>query len=815
MSDRPLPYPGESILAEVVAATQSLEAGPTAADLARWTDRLRQAADKGLPFEGWKEAARTFLLLLQDAIDREGRALDLPEDLVTPSLDALTRVWLPLVPLLPPDARTQAWNLLDLLHANRVRRHFLESTIQAAEEFERCAPIPAVRSALQLARRYLEMGPRDERLPPLLDLLDRWCGNDVDLAFVHEVRSGLEVRYLDAASRATGMRLDDLRKLWVLHEEISDVLGGDLVAREVPAGAGRAASEVREAARVLTERAVAVRNEILSLDSYLADWLEFEMARIEAGTGAGQTAVRILDRLLERGVFPLEVALLRANLAMLKRYPEDARAAIERAAALLPWVRRDDPLQEPIRAAYREAGGDPDRLGLAEPPQSFVERAEANRDELASRASADVEASAVEAETRFWAGRRARLEAILGELLQGSDFDAALTGEGGAREVRIGVADAAACALDQLLGPPEGLRRVLLEAVERPVLAHRIAGEFLGWLRARESGGRTFEELVRVFPGYGHSVEVARRRLEATIESGNVGAVVAVLDHYESLPDVPDRLLLEAWERSHEAVGAGSRWLENVRRGRRLWTRLRGEAGRRCGDLVRQDAFRHLDSDADRGAWEELCAAILDTMPDDDTREALWTWFRGRFEGREPTDALLRLGSLLARRIGSPFEAHVRTLVREAVVPRVPELLSSEPPEELRRTIERLLDVTGGDRAVQQAIVAWFLEWRRDGDESPGTQAEMGEWLASRLAGEEAEQVRRRTGQHLVSMLQGSDAGTQVQVMERLTALQPGDPDLVRMLREVRTTAASYRRIVAYILGGAMVAVALLWLLFR
>ncbi len=813
MGDRPLRYPGASLLAEVVAATQSLEAGPTPEDLVRWTGRLQEASERGLSFEGWKEAARTFFLLLQDAIDREGRPLDLPESLVSPALDAATRIWLPLVPLLPADDRVQAWNLLDLLHANRVHRHFLEAAFQAAEAFVRAAPLPAVQSALQLVRRTLEMGPRDERLPPLLDLLDRWCGSEADLAFVHEVRSGLEVRYLDAASRTMGMHLDDLRGLWALHEEITEVLGGELVAREAPAGSSRAVGESREAARVLTARAVAVQGQLLSRDTFVDDWIEFEMARIEAGTGEYQTAIRILERLVERGVFPLEAAQLRARLALMKRYPEDARSVIERAAAVLPLVRRDDALQEPIRAVYREAGGAPDALGLAEPSQSFVDRAQANRDDLAARALVGMEA---EAERAFWEARRARLDALLGGLLEGADFDAALGEGAGGRDVRFPVGDAAGCALDDMPGLPEGLRQVLLEAVAAPVPARRVAVEFLPWFDAREAEGRSFDDLVRSFPGMGQSVAVARRRLDAAIQGGNPGAVVALLDHYESLPGVPDRLLLEAWERTRETVGAGPRWLENVRRGRRIWMRLRGEPGRRCGDLVRQDALNRLEDESARGAWEELCAAVLDTMPDDDTRERLWTWFQSRFQARTPTDAMLRLGALLVRRIGPPFEAHVRAMVRDAVIPEVGALVRTDRPEENRETIERLLDVSGGDPAVQNAVVEWFLGGRADGDGGPGAQADLGEWLASRLQGDAAERVRRKTGQFLVSMLQASpDSGRQVAIMERLNTLQPGDPELARMLRDARTTAASYRRIAVYIGLGALVSVALLWLLLK
>ncbi len=813
MDQRLFRYPGAPLLAEVVAATQSLEAGPTPEALVRWTTRLREATELGLSFEGSKEAARTFFLLLQDAIDRAGHPLDLPESLVSPALDASMRTWLPLVPLLPADARVQAWNLLDLLHANRVRRHFLEATVQAAEAFVRSAPVPAVQSALQLVRRTLEMGPRDERLPPLLDLLDRFCGSEADLAFLHEVRSGLEVRYLDGVSRASGMHMDDLKALWSLHEEVTDVLGGDLVAREALAGPPRALAEARAAADVLTARAVAVQGELLSKDAFLADWIEFEMARIEAGTGSHQTAIRILDRLVDRGVFPLESALLQARLSLMKRYPEDARAVIERAAAVLPLVRRDDVLQEPIRSVYREAGGDPDALGLAEPPQSFVERAQANRDDLAARAVIGMEDEAAQA---FWAVRRARLDAVLGELLEGPDFDAALGEGGGGRDLRLPVADAAACALDELPGPPEGLRRVLLEAVESPVPSRRLAAEFVPWLDAREAEGRSFDDLARAFPGIGQSVAIARRRLDAAIREGNPGAVVALLDHYESLPGVPDRLLLEAWERTRETVGAGPRWLENVRRGRRIWTRLRGDFGRRCGELVRQDAFRRLADESARGAWEELCAAILDTLPDDDTREHLWVWFQERFTGRNPSEAMLRLGALLARRIGPPFEAHVRAMVRDAVIPAVGTLVRSGRADENRETIERLLDVSAGDPAVQAAVSKWFLGWQREGDEGAGTQADLGEWLAPRLKGEPSERVRRRTGQHLVSMLQASpDTSAQVAIMERLTTLQPGDPDLVRMLGEIRSSAASSRRIAVYIVAGALLCVALLWLLLR
>ncbi len=815
MDEAPFQYPGSRVLAEVVAATQSLEAGPTSGDLARWVGRLREASSMGLSLEGWKEAAWTFFLLVQDAIDREGRQLGLPEALVDTAMEAANRVFMPIVPLLAPDALKQAWNLMDLLHANRVRRHFLESTVLAAEEFARTAPVPPIRSSLQRLRRAIEMGPRDERLPPLVDLLDRWSDSEGDLAYVNEIRSGIEVRYLVAASRATGILLDDLKRVWVLHEEFTEALGGECVANDVAAGSTRATSEMREATRLLTSRILAVRTEMLSRDPFLEDWMEYEVARIEAGTGSPQSAWRILDRLLERGVFPIECAMLRARLSLVKRYPEDARAAIEKAAAVLPLVRRDDPLQEPLRALYREAGGDPSTLGLAEPPQAFVERAQSNREELAARPVDGMEARAQEALDRFWAQRRTRLDALLGGLLEGGDLDAAIQG-GGTREVRLAAEDAAGCALPELPGPPEGLRRLLLAAVRHPVPAHAVASEFLAWLGQREDDWETFEELVSRFPAYGQSVAVAHRRLDAALASGNVGSVMALIDHYESLHGVPDRLLLEVWERARGVVKAGPRWLENVRRGRRIWTRLRGDAGRRCGELVREDAFCSLQDESARGAWEELCQAILDTIPDDDARARLCEWFVATFEGREPSDALLRLGGLLARRLGPPFDARVRGLVKQAVRHSIGSLLRGGRSAEERDAIERLLDVTGGDPDVQVAIAEWYMTWRRGESSGPEAEAFLGEWLSSRLSGEASVRVRHRTGQHLLTMLQASpDTQTQVAVMERLNTLQPGNPEIVRMLKEVRRTAASYRRIFAYILMGAGVAVVLLWLLWR
>ena len=667
-----------------------------------------------------------------------------------------------------------------------------------------------------LARQILEMGPRDERLPVLLDLLERWCDSDLDLAFVHEVRSGLEVRYLDALYGASSLLTDDLKRLWSLHEEITDVLGGELVARDQPASASRELSQTAEVARVLTARAVAVQADILSKDSMIDDWVEFEMARIEAGTGSFQAAIRILDRLLGRGVFPVESATLRARLALVKRYPEDARAAIERAAAVLPLVRLGDPFQEPLFALYREAGGNPDSLGLVEPPQSLVERAQANRDDLAVRALAGVDAKAEESAAAFWSQWRQKLDVILSGLLLGSDFDAAIYGNAPARDVRLSNADAAAVALDQLPGIPEDLRNCLLDAVTRPVPSRDIAAAFLNWLKSREATGRTFEELAMSFPGYGQSIAVALGRIEAALASGNSGAVVAMLDQYESRQGVPDRLLLEVWERTRDIVATGPRWLENVRRGRRIWTRLRGEAGRRCGELVRRDALEKLDDDSAQGAWEELCAAILDTMPDDATREKVWRWFEGRFKRAEPGTAMLRLGSMLARRIGPPFDAELRALVREVVTPAVGRLVDADRHEDIRENIDRLLEVTGSDIGIQKAVADWFLEWRPSNVDWMAAQATVGEWLSSRLTGDASQRVRHKTGQHLVGMLQASTAASsQVSVMERLSALQPDDPNLSKMLLDIRSTVASQRRISLYIAAGFGLAVILLWFLLR
>jgi hypothetical protein len=800
-------------LEAVEARVHSDDAGPGPEEMVLLVDRLGLAARLGLPLERSRDATRTFFMVVQDAIDREGRLIDLPEALVDPAIDAARDFWMRQVPLLPADVQQNAWHLLDILHANRIRRHYVEAVVEEAQAFVETSPLPAVQTALQLVVRFFNLGIRDQRLPTMLDLIERHSTSDVELATVAALRSRVDIAILDARGHLGGPVLDAFNALAQLNEGITEAFGGEVVVRLGDPEDTRGMAQDEEAARSLTAQVVEQSALLDRHDPACNGLLEFVMARIDAVSGSLPSAQRIFERLVERNFACWDSSQHLARAWLARDYPEDARSVLEGAAARVPLFKDELGLHEPLVALYREAGGDPVSLLLAEPPAAFAQAAEANRDVVRARFEAGVRELEARAVRDFWERRRGLILSALSERLLPEDVDAWMKGdvESPGRTLMIEPSLAAATSLSDMPGLPADMHRYLLEAIERPVPMAGMVGHLMNLIDAQEAAGRPFEEIIADFPAVGRSESLVVGRIGRLLDSGRIDDAVALLDRYEADPEVPDRLLVRIYDAYYCSQAGGDRWLQTLRRGRGIWARVRGEAGRWCGSILREACLERLAGESFREWWPELIEIILDTMPDYDIQEKIWDWYRIRFQGRAPSVAMVAMARRLFERLGSPYGTRARDLALDAIREGLPLLLSATETSRARFVIEDVLALETGNIDLETGVATWFAAWEPGGDRPLESKAELGEWLSERLSGEAANRARRQTGEHLVSMLREERRpDAQVGFMERLSALHPDDPELRRLLDEARNgTSRSWLPLAAILTGGLLIAAVL------
>lgn len=813
-----LTYPGQARIRQLEEQVDSLEIRLGPQDFPDRMRRLQEAVEAGIALEDYFRAARVLILAIQEVIDGSDRPDALDPLFVERALEE-TRRWETWFPFLDPDLQALAWELLDLLHCNRLRVRGSDVAIEDAADLVRRSPLPAVRTASRLLRITLEAGMADPRQVSWLHLLEDHSGFVDHLAFATEVRATLGMQIARMREQATGTLRDDFLRMHALHERLGETLGEGIPERPRPPSARELAS-LRQEGAILTREVMEVRASTVNRDPFLDSWMELSLARIEAYTGEAASAARILDQLLAKRFCIWDVALWRARLALSRDYPEDAREALERMARELPLFRRPgDSFQAPVFRLWEQAGGRDQDLGLADPPPAWIEEAARHRErDIASLLLGSHQGPVLQA---FWAERRARLDHLLADLLDASDLDAAFGESPWPREVRVDPGDAARCHLDRLPDLPKDLQGLLLRAVTEPVPAREMARTFLSSLQAREAAGETLESLLRTFPALRGSRSFALERIRHLDLSGRTGEALALLDLYERLPDVPDRVILDLWLASRRLVGQGPRRQETIRHGRRIWARLRGDAGKACGEVLRQEALAWLQDPQETGTWVEMVQTILDTLPPDDLLDQLAHWYLEKGSRSLPLSSRdgFRIAGLLAGQPRSATCRSIRDLLKREVVDRLDEGLAHHSWADRRDFLDRLLEWGRGDPEVEDRIALWYrtaMASIRADDPAFPEAGEMGVWLSGVLRGESAVAVRRTTGQHLLKALQAArNAEQQQEVLRRIETLDPQDPSLQTLRQAVPFRASLWRFLPWMILAGVLGIGALAWWMSR
>lgn len=807
---RHLPYPGQSRLQELERQVDSLDVRLGPQDFPARAQGLREAEEAGISLEDHLRAARVLILTIQEVIDGADRLDALPGSFVESALEAAGR-WEAWFPCLEADLQALGWDLLDLLHCNRLQAHPSDVAIEAAADLVRRSPLPAVRTAARLLQVTLEAGLSDPRQVSWLHLLEDRSGLVDHLGLATEVRATLAMQIALAMETASGTMLDDLQRMNTLHERLGETLGEGVPVRP-RSPSSREQTSLRKEGAILTQAVMEVQGAILNRDPFLEGWIALSLARIEAYTGEAASAARILDQLMAKGFCIWDVAIWRSRLALARDYPEDAREALARMARELPLVRRPgDSFQAPIFRLWQEAGGPDQALGLADPPVAWVEKASRNRErDLTSLLPASKREQVLRA---FWNERRARFDLVLGDLLDAADIDAALADASWVREIRLDPNEAARCNLDRLPDIPETLRELLLRAIEAPVPARDVARTFLEYVRTRESTGESLESLLRTFPALRASRAFALERIQRMDVSGNTGEALALLDLYETLPDVPDRVILDLWLASRQLVTQSPRRHEFLRHGRRIWARLRGDAGKVCGEVLRQEVYSRILEPRESGSWLEMVQMALDTLPPDDFLDRLGQWYLDVGSRVLPLSTRdgFRIAGLLAGQPRSSTCRSIRDYLKQEVVDRLDEVLGPRSWIERRDHLERLLDWGRGDPDVEARIAQWYRgavsAMPSDSPDFP-LASDTGAWLAGVLRGDAAVAVRRTTGQHLLKALQSArNVDQQQEVLRRIESLDPQDPSLQTLRQAIPPRGALRRWTPAILLIGATILV--------
>lgn len=704
-----LQYPGNARLDAVAGRMEIVGTGPSVETANSILDDLVGAWDSGLNFNGTIQAIQLYIRAAGYATPSPSLAVNATRGpgadfcrLAERSLSIARSTWAPFTGLLSARDAIAAWQALDGLYAAIISGHLHEDVLMAGFRNIETAEYPQSATASFIVRRMLTLGIVDSRLVTLIEYLRSNSRFPQEMALVSAVGARLDYELLAQSLKRSGAAIEAMAAMRALDESVSDTFGGEFFV-DVTGG------DNRQAGDMLTKRALAARAEWNISDPFLDSYVEYLIGRIEAGAGNPEHALRVFEKTFRNGFAPFDSTIYMAYLATSLGDRDTARAAVENLVSTHAIPAGFEEAFGAAANAYRRAGGDTARLERVFPMERLVDECRKNRARIDQEFEDGMESRRGPAVMRFWRGKAETLLAGVGKVLQPSDFDAGRHD----RHVSLPASLMVKACVDQLPGLSPIARQVFFEAGKggAPVsevvgLITEIAGQF-------EMG---FDEMARLVPAWAFSSSVAVGRLEDALKSRNESAVDLILDQYIDLEGVPSGLLAELYGR----VTGGDCCLVNREKvllmGVRLWRASRGGSGARILKTIRQMAFEMLGDEGAKGLWITALDAILDTIPDDDTRKAMCDWFMGaadRQTGNRADPMLLNAGMILGRRIGTPFNETVRARLRDLVLAgdnREPESLR---PADLSARIVRLNQWCEGDPDADRLISDWFHRWVR------------------------------------------------------------------------------------------------------
>ncbi len=812
-----LEYPG-CVKVQAISNRLDMIGANITADIAfELFEELNAAWSLGLDFEATGQAVNLFSRLAAAAADQAPTAPGKAAQIYSRNIERMLQSWRsirePLIPMIAPQDQISAWQAVDSLLAAVIRANFHEAMINQGFQYLAKAVYPASATATVLTRRLLTLGVIDKRLIGLVQFLNENARFPQELALARATASRLDFQLAQAASKRTGAALEALRRLHIVDEAVTDTFGSDLFVCVIEGGN-------REAADLLTRQVLAAKSEWNTSDPYVSNYVEYILGRIDAGAGDRDNAMRVFSQLIKAGFAPLDSSLYLAHLAICQGRNAQAAAAIEALVqtSAIPVEFAD--AFSGVANAYRRAGGDKDKLARLFPTEQLVVTCRANRDRIDSEFKTAAENNRSAAIDAFWKNRTYTLVSGVGKVLEAADFDFAAAGKGPGRTIKLQQNLLLQSCIDQIPEMSPIARQTFFEAGQTGVPASEVIAQVTEL--TRDISG-DFEQLSKLLPGWAQSSSVARNRLDQAMATQTMSAVEAILIQYLNLPGIPSELLAMLYGSASIKADKPASRERMLQIGVRYWKAARGHAAGRILAIIRAAAFKILDDSSVKAGWFTALEAVLDTMPDDDTRRELADWFLKCSVQNDSDRIELAVGRLISQRLGPPFDDSVRAHLRALVTSGARQLDATESAAVCTTRIDWLFEWCAGDPGADHMVADWFMQWVQvQGQDELAETVEVvdvafhainrmtDQESIQRLAVVALEILKSRLGEH------ASDRKYTEALLSRMESLSSLIPEISGLIEAHRLVQKDSQLVFfAAVLGGAaVVAVALLLLYF-
>ncbi|HPV03812.1 MAG TPA: hypothetical protein PLC24_04525 [Myxococcota bacterium] len=794
-------------------------------------DELNGAVVAGLSFQGTLRGVKVFSTLAgyvtpaqisssQTAAASVTERARLAERL----LASASSTWGTHIGLLSAEDRIKAWEAVDNLFASVIAAHLHDEVIYAGFRHVDKCEFPPTATATILARRLLTLGTVDHRFVQLIEFLNRNARFPQEMALARACGSRLDFQLQSALMKRSGALLEALVQLKSVDESVTETFGQDFFVDV-------SGTESREVAELLTKRVLAVKAEWNIRDQFANNYVEYIIGRIDAGAGNPEHAIRVFQQTARGGFASYDSTVFLALLATSEGRQELARQSIQELVSRYAVPLDFSEAFGSVMTAWRRAGGDPAVLQKSFPMEELVELCRASRARIDSEFSDGVEEDRKRATDSFWLGRTERLLAGVGLALEPTDFDASSSPGHDSRLVRLPEKILVEAGIDQMPGLSPIARATFVEAARSGVAASELIGQLF---EIADNLKGDFGAMAKLVPAWAYSQSIALGRLEDAIKARNSAGVLTILSQYLELPGVPSDLLATLYERALATADRLSSIEKMLGIGVRFWKAVRGGSGVRILRVMRPAAMKVLSSYDERAAWVAALEAVLDTIPNDETRKMLAEWYlaqklnqgddpRGMAASREHDMVVLTCGRLLSGRLGPPFDDAVRAHLRGLVLAGKPFDARHATAQQLTSRIELISEWCEGDAIADRMIVDWFNLWVcSKGGFDAAEYDEMADAAFVAINHVSDAISRRDIAETALDILKvrldscRDDRGTSEAVLTRISALSayvPEASDLVETHREEQKD--SKLLFYASVLGGAgIIAVVILLLNF-
>lgn len=742
-------YPGRSILDKVrneVDNIGTLDLDATTAAIAS----LNDACAAGLSLEQTREATVLFFAIIGQVLEDADNIQLIDTHWLERVVHELDSSWLARVPLLEAEDQYHAHDIVDRTFFCWIRRRGDAVALKRGMLLLQKSPIPAC----FVANTLLTIG-YSGGVPTPLDLhcasLVRRYGYNVEaLLNVAFLSSHIEFQYAEACSHHSGKELAALQEMWEFHKHLTQVFDAEFFAHII----GFFGSHEKKMEAL--QQAVEMKKQLLSAslnrprDPFADGFSEYLQARIDAGCNEVKAARKRFRKLLESGFALYETACSLATIHHVLNDPDDARQVLEETAYRIPVLKGNISPNNSFGELYAQAGGSPSSLGHAEPPPQLLAQRDTNekrrREDFLPQLAAQQSAALAE----FWAAREKAFQQYIASTFHASHYDAALGMSEAPIEISLDPKALGGFCIDEIPVLSMLDRSVLIEASKQPTDARVVTHEVLKYLDYLKTQGRTFDDLTRAFPGYGHSRAVFHREIAPHLEAGNANEIERLLDLAEGLKGMPDASLSFLFAECGKTLFKGAGWKLAIERTRRLAERLKEPDARNAVvEVLRTEGFEILSDPSRSDAWIRLVESLLDLADDPTTSERLLERLEARFQAGSFLDVDLQTGELLSGRLPGDLATRARSATRAALHYR----LSEANAEQGKGFCQRLLKLCANDASVFDELSGWYTR-RFPVKSTPEPAIALGEWLLGQLPeGEAREQIRLAVRDMLMDQL--------------------------------------------------------------